>query len=65
MNSSKADAAALDALFGRISPGGIIVLNDYGWARYPAQRVAADEFMQKEGYRVLEIPTGQGLMIKR
>ncbi len=65
LNSSKADAAALDALFGRISPGGVIVLNDYGRAQYRAQRAAADEFMQKEGYRVLEIPTGQGLMIKR
>ena len=65
LNSSKADAAALDALFSRISSGGIIVLSDYGRAQYRAQRAAADEFMRKEGYRVLEIPTGQGLMVKR
>ena len=65
LNSSKAEVAALDALFDRISPGGVIVFDDYGWADYRAQRLAADEFMKTRGYRILEIPTGQGLMIKR
>ncbi len=65
MNSSKAEVAALEVLFDRVTAGGVIVFDDYGWAAYRAQRVAADEFMSKRGYRILEIPTGQGLVIKR
>ena len=65
LNSSKAETAALDALFDRISSGGIVVFDDYGWAAYNAQRLAADQFAAQRGYRILEIPTGQGLLIKR
>ncbi len=65
LNSSKSEVAALEFLFDRVSPGGLVVFDDYGWAAYRAQRVAADEFVSKRGYRILEIPTGQGLLIKR
>ncbi len=65
LNSSKAQTAALEVLFDRITPGGVIVFDDYGWAACRAQRIAADEFMTTRGYRILEIPTGQGLLIKR
>ncbi len=65
LNSSKSEVAALEFLFDRVSPGGLVVFDDYGWAAYRAQRLAADEFVSKRGYRILEIPTGQGLLIKR
>ncbi|MDH3413165.1 MAG: TylF/MycF family methyltransferase [Gammaproteobacteria bacterium] len=65
LNSSKAEIAALEALFDRVSSGGVIIFDDYGWAAYRAQRLAEDEFMAERGYRILEIPTGQGLAIKR
>lgn len=65
LNSSKAEVAALDVLFDRVSSGGVIVFDDYGWAAYRAQRIAEDEFMAERGYRILEIPSGQGLLIKR
>lgn len=65
LDSSTAEIAALEVLFDRVSPGGVIVFDDYGWAAYRAQRIAEDEFMAERGYRILEIPTGQGLVIKR
>ncbi len=65
LNSSKSEIAALETLFDRVSPGGVVVFDDYGWAAYRAQQEAEDEFMAKRGYRILEIPTGQGLLIKR
>lgn len=65
LNSSKAERAALEVLFDRVPPGGVIVFDDYGWAAYRAQRIAEDEFAAERGYRILEIPTGQGLLIKR
>ncbi len=34
MNNADAERTALDVLFDRISPGGIIVFDDYGWSTY-------------------------------
>jgi hypothetical protein len=65
MNSASAEVGALEALFERISAGGMIVLDDYGWQWYRAQKAAEDAFFSQRGYAVLEIPTGQGLVVKR
>lgn len=65
MNSSKSEIAALEVLFDRVSPGGIVVFDDYGWTGYRAQQLAEDRFMAERGHRILEMPTGQGLLIKR
>ena len=64
LNSSKGEIAALDVLFDRVSPGGLVVFDDYGWSGYQAQQVAEDAFMRQRGHRILELPTGQGLLIK-
>ena len=52
-------------MFERISPGGMVVFDDYGWAGYRDQKLAVDEFMRDRGHAVLELPTGQGLVVKR
>jgi predicted O-methyltransferase YrrM len=64
LNSSKGEIAALEVLFDRVSPGGLVVFDDYGWSGYQAQQVAEDAFMRQRGHRILELPTGQGLLIK-
>jgi hypothetical protein len=64
MNSSVAEIAALEALLDRVSPGGLIVFDDYGWLGYEAQQYAEERFMKKRGHHILELPTGQGLVIK-
>ena len=64
LNSAKAERAALEALYDRLSVGGMIVFDDYGWTACVEQKVAIDEFMAERGVRVLEIPTGQGLFVK-
>jgi O-methyltransferase len=64
MNSAKGESAALEELFDRISPGGIVVFDDYGWSQYHKQKEAADRFMAARGKVVLELPTGQGLVVK-
>jgi O-methyltransferase len=63
MNSPKAERGALEALFGRMSRGAIIVFDDYGWILHRKQKEAADEFMNQRGYSILELPTGQGLAV--
>ena len=65
MNSSKSEIAALDVLFDRVVDGGIVIFDDYGWIGYRAQQLAEDAWMQARGQRILELPTGQGLLIKR
>jgi O-methyltransferase len=65
MNNAQAELGALDALFERVSPGGMIVFDDYGWSGYRDQKLAVDEFMRDRGHAVLELPTGQGLVVKR
>ncbi len=66
MNQATAEVAALDTLFEKIVPGGILILDDYEWAGiYRDQKIAEDQWLQERGYRVIPLPTGQGLVIKR
>ena len=64
MNSSKSEIAALEKLFDRVSVGGIILFDDFGWLGYDKQTTAEIEFMAQRNHNLLELPTGQGLMIK-
>jgi hypothetical protein len=66
LNQAPAEIAALDALFDRVVPAGIIILDDYEWAGvYRPQKLTEDPWFGSRGYRVMPLPTGQGLVIKR
>ena len=66
LNQAPAELAALDHLFDRIVPGGILVLDDYEWSGpYRPQKLAEDVWFDSRHYRVMPLPTGQGLVIKR
>ncbi|MGR3617300.1 MAG: TylF/MycF/NovP-related O-methyltransferase [Paracoccaceae bacterium] len=64
MNSAASEIAALEHLFDRVVPGGVILFDDYGWTGYKAQRLAEDVFMAERGHSILELPTGQGMLLK-
>lgn len=64
LNSSKSEIAALEVLFDRVSAGGVVVFDDYGWSSYVAQQLAEDAWMAARGQRILELPTGQGMLVK-
>jgi O-methyltransferase len=65
LNEAPAEVAALDALFDRIVPGGLVVLDDYEWSGYRKQKLAEDPWFEARHYRVFPLPTGQGIVIKR
>lgn len=65
LNNAEAEIGALEVLFDRMVPGAILVLDDYGWQGYRAQKLAEDPWLAQRGYQVLELPTGQGLVIKQ
>jgi hypothetical protein len=64
LNNAEAEIGALEQLFDRMVPGAVLILDDYGWLDYRAQKQAEDPWLEKRGYRVVELPTGQGLLIK-
>ena len=64
LNNVDAEIGALELLWDRIVPGGVLILDDYGWASYRAQQVAEKAWMAERGQSILELPTGQGLVIK-
>ena len=64
MNSEQAEMLALENLFDKIVPGGMIILDDFGWSGHANQAKAELAFMTERGHPVLELPTGQGLIIK-
>lgn len=64
MNNAEAEVGVLEALFDKVVPGGIIIFDDYGWLCYSEQKHAEDAWLLQHHERILELPTGQGLLIK-
>ena len=63
MNNAPAEVAALDALESRFAPGAVIVFDDFGQLPYREQHTAERAWFAKRGIPILEIPTGQGIVI--
>jgi O-methyltransferase len=64
MNNPTAEIGALDALFERVSSGGIILFDDFCWATARAQFDAETKWFAERGLHVLPLATGQGLFVK-
>jgi SAM-dependent methyltransferase len=64
LNSAVPELAAAEALWSRLSPGAFVLMDDYGFAGYQAQKGAMDKFAASHAVAILSLPTGQGLMIK-
>lgn len=64
MNCVQPEVAALEYYWPKLSPGGVVILDDYGFSGHEAQKRAADRFADSVGSRVLTLPTGQGLLFK-
>ena len=64
MNSAEAEFAALEVLWPRVSAHGVVVLDDYGWTAFQPQQVAAQAFFGARGVPILELPTGQAVVVK-
>jgi hypothetical protein len=64
MNNVQPEMAALDFFWSRLVPGGVVVLDDYGFAGHELQRLGMDELAAELGTTILALPTGQGLIFK-
>jgi hypothetical protein len=65
LNNAPAEIAALDALFDRVSVGGVVLFDDYCWANARAQHDAEKAWFEARGLSILPMATGQGLFVKQ
>ena len=64
MNCAPPEIAAAEYFWDKLVPGGIILLDDYGWPGYETQKRAFNKFAAERSTSVLSLPTGQGLILK-
>jgi len=64
MNSAIPEIAAAEYFWDKMVKGGVIVLDDYNYSGYLPQKNAFDEFAKRKDVKILQLPTGQGIIIK-
>lgn len=64
MNCAPPEQAALEYFWPKLSSGGVIVLDDFGWKGHEEQKIMAENFAAERSVEILNLPTGQGVIIK-
>jgi hypothetical protein len=64
LNHAAAEESAIRHFWPRLSPGALVVFDDYGFPGYETQRDAADRLGAELGFSVLMLATGQGLALR-
>jgi hypothetical protein len=64
MNCAYPEQATLQYFWDRLSPGAIVLLDDYAYFGYEQQTSAIDAVAEMIGADILSMPTGQGIIMK-
>jgi len=64
LNCAYPECAALEYFWPRLSPGGLVLLDDYANHEYAFQKQTIDELAKRLNTEVLSLPTGQGLIVR-
>jgi O-methyltransferase len=64
MNMVTPEIAAINFFWDKLVPGGIVMLDDYGFPPHITQKKAFDQFALEKSVAILTMPTGQGIIIK-
>jgi macrocin-O-methyltransferase TylF-like protien len=64
MNCAHPEQATLQYFWDRLSPGAIVLLDDYAYFGYEQQTSAIDAVAEAIGANILSMPTGQGIIMK-
>jgi hypothetical protein len=65
LNSAAVELDCLRLILDRMTSGGIIIFDDYGFKRYHDSHVSQTAYAASQGQMIFESPTGQGILIKR
>ncbi|GAA0366624.1 hypothetical protein GCM10009092_33720 [Bowmanella denitrificans] len=63
MNCAKPEVEALRYFWNLLSPGAIVLLDDYGFPGHEMQKREMDKLSTEYGFNILSLPTGQGLIV--
>jgi len=64
MNCAAPEVAAFEYFWERLAPGAFVLLDDYAYKGYAAQKAAMDAAAGGKDAKIVSLPTGQGLLIK-
>jgi hypothetical protein len=64
MNCAPPEVAAMNFFWDRLTPGAVVLLDDYAYAGYGAQKAAMDDWARGRNIAIASLPTGQGLVLK-
>lgn len=64
LNSVVAEMGVANEIWDKLTPGGFIVLDDYGFGGHEKQNAAWNTFAKQKERMIFALPTGQGLLQK-
>ena len=64
MNITEPEIEAANYFWDKLVPGGVIILDDYGFTAHINQKLAFDEWAKEKKVPVLSLPTGQAIIFK-
>jgi O-methyltransferase len=64
LNNAAAERGVILALWDKLVPGAIVLIDDYAWVSCEAQYEMWNAFARSKGLAIATLPTGQGLLIK-
>jgi O-methyltransferase len=64
LNAAAPTEHVLRYVYDRLSPGGVIVFDDYGWTGYEDQRARIDAFVASRPEELVALPTGQAVLLR-
>lgn len=65
MNCVLPEIASIEYFWPKITSGGVVILDDYGFPNHIEQKLAFDQFAKAHDIEILCLPTGQGIIIKK
>jgi hypothetical protein len=64
MNCALPEQAAVEFFWDRLSPGAVVLFDDFAYAGYEVQRSTMTAVARARGREIVSLPTGQGLLIR-
>ena len=64
MNCAFPERAAIEFFWSKLSSGGVVLLDDYGYSGYSDQTRTIEQFAESVGTQLLTMPTGQAIIVK-
>jgi O-methyltransferase len=64
LNAAAPTRHVLEHVYDRLVPGGVVVLDDYGWRGYEDQRHTVEEFLRDRPETIIALPSGQAVFLK-